>query len=491
MLPVLVVLIILPGCSSRGDEEATEDKPSPFDQSLLHPLNKHLNEKYTDDLPGMLERKYIRVLTTFNRTNFFIAGGGLYGFEYSLLKDYEKYLNKEHARRGLKVVIDFIPVSRDRLIPALNEGLGDIAAAGLTITAARQEEVSFTRPYLEDVDEVIVVHDSVQGIEDVEDLSGREVDVRRSSSYYDSLVALNERLSKKRMAPVSVVDVDETLETEDILELVNSGALQVTVADSHVAEIWGDVFQHITILRDVTVREDAKIAWMVRKGNPLLEESLNKFIKKRKQGTLIGNVYFNRYFRNSKWIKNPLSLEPGKEQEKAIELIRKYSDIYGFDWMLILAMAYQESGLDNNARSEQGAVGIMQLKRATAAGPAVDIPDINSLENNIHAGIKYLAHLRDNYYDEPGISQRDRIRFALAAYNAGPTKVARMRALARKSGLDPDRWFRNVEIAALRLVGQETVKYVSNINKYYVVYRLHDENEMFRDREKASLALEK
>ena len=118
------------------------------------------------------------------------------------------------------------------------------------------------------------------------------------------------------------------------------------------------------------------------------------------------------------------------------------------------------------------------------------INDISSMDNNIHAGVKYLAHLRDNYFDDPEISERNRIRFALAAYNAGPTKVARMRSRARKMGFDPNRWYRNVEIAALRMVGQETVRYVSNINKYYVAYRLHYESEKSRNRQKESLASE-
>jgi membrane-bound lytic murein transglycosylase MltF len=453
----------------------------------LHPLNAHLDEKHTDDLPAILERKYIRVLTTFNRTNFFIEGAGFYGFEYSLLKDYEKHLNRKRPKRELRVVLEFIPVSRDRLIPALNEGLGDIAAAGLTITPERREEVDFTIPYLKNVDEVIVVHNSVKGVERVEDLTGREVYVRKSSSYYESLLSLNKKLTSEGLRPVRIVEVDETLETEDILEMVNSGTLDITVSDSHIVEIWAKVFKDIEILSRVALREDAEIAWMVRKENPRLKESLNAFVKKRRQGTLIGNIYFNRYFKDSEWIKNPLELKHTDKQEEAIELIRKYSEMYGFDWMLILAMAYQESGLKQDKRSARGAVGIMQIKSSTAAGRGVGIKDISSIDNNIHAGVKYLAYLKDRYFSDPKIIERDRIRFALAAYNAGPAKVARMRTLAREMGLDPDRWFRNVEIAALRLVGQETINYVSNINKYYLAYRLHFESEKSRDRRKESL----
>lgn len=484
-LTAVLVLVALTACSRQDGDE----KPGgPAEKTLIHPLDAHLDEKYTDDLPGLLERRHIRVLTAFNRTNFFISDGRFYGFEYSLLRDYEKHLNRGLSRRDLKVTLEFIPVARGRLVQALNEGLGDIAAAGLTITPSRLEKVEFTRPYLDDVDEVVVAHDSVKGISSVEDLSGRRVYVRKSSSYHESLVSLNERLASRGLAPVRIVPVGETLETEDILELVNSGALGITVSDDHIAGIWSDVFEHIRVLEGVKLREGARVAWMVRKDNPELKKSLDGFLRKRRPGTLLGNIYFNRYFKDSKWIENPFAVKRTDSQDKAVELIRKYSDEYGFDWMFVLALAYQESGLEHKKRSRAGAVGIMQVRSSTSGGPAVGIDDISSLENNVHAGVKYLAYLRDHYYDDPEISERDRIRFALAAYNAGPTRVARMRARARKMGLDPDRWFRNVEIAALRMVGRETVRYVSNINKYYVAYRLHYQSEKSRSREMKSLA---
>ncbi len=264
------------------------------------PLATHLKERYTDDLPGLLKRRYIRVLTTFNRTNFFIASSRTYGFEYSLLKEYEKFLNRGVKRRELKITLEFIPVSRDRLIPLLLEGYGDIVAAGLTITPERLKKVDFTDPYLTDVDEVVVVHRSVVDIKRAEDLSGRSVYVRRTSSYYESLKLLNSKLTLKGLKPVRVITADESLETEDILEMVNAGAIKITIADSHIARIWSRVFKNIRVLEDVTVREGGKIAWMVRKNNPLLKESLNRFIKHHRRGTLIGNIYFNRYFKNTR-----------------------------------------------------------------------------------------------------------------------------------------------------------------------------------------------
>jgi membrane-bound lytic murein transglycosylase MltF len=117
-------------------------------------------------------------------------------------------------------------------------------------------------------------------------------------------------------------------------------------------------------------------------------------------------------------------------------------------------------------------VGVMQVLPSTAADPNVAIERIDELENNIHAGVRYLAFLRDRYFSDPEISPLDRNAFSWAAYNAGPAKVRKMRQQAAKMGLDPNIWFSNVEVAAARVVGREPVQYVSNIYKYYVAYRL-------------------
>ena len=134
-------------------------------------------------------------------------------------------------------------------------------------------------------------------------------------------------------------------------------------------------------------------------------------------------------------------------------------------------MGFQESGLNHKKKSNREAVGLMQIKPATAADPKVGIKDVYNVENNIHAAVKYLSFIRSRYFSDEKILPRDQVRFSLAAYNAGPAKIRRARKKAEKMRLDPNRWFRNVELAVLNTVGQETVQYVSNINKYYVIYK--------------------
>ncbi len=455
--------------------------PSLAEKPARHPLDAHLSEAYTDDLPGLLKRKYIRVMTTMNRTNFFLVGARARGFEYRLLKEYEKYLNRNVKRGELKTILEFVPVSRDRLLPRLREGLGDIAAAGLTITEKREETVNFTRPYLTDIKELLVTHKDVNPPGNLNALSGKEIFVRRSSSYYESLMNLNRRLKHANLPPVKIIEADENLETEDILELVNTGAIKRTVSDSHIAEIWAEVFHDIRVHKEIALRRGGRIAWAVRKNAPELQESLNRFLKNYRKGTLLGNMLFKRYYENTRWVKNPLKGSLSGKVNEYRRYFEKYGHKYDFDWRLILAMAYQESGLNQKKKSSRGAVGIMQILPETAADPHVGIKDIDKLTNNIHAAVKYLAFLRDRYFSDESIRPRDRVRFSLAAYNAGPANILHARKKAAAMNLDPNRWFRNLELAVLRTVGRETVEYVSNVNKYYVIYKNALEEKLVRE----------
>ena len=435
-----------------------------------HPLDAHLSKSDTGDLPHLIRGRYVRVLTTMNQTNFFLDGAAPYGFEYSLLKEYENFLNEGTKAGGLGITFEFIPVPRDKLLDYLIAGHGDIAAAGLTILPSRETQVDFTIPYLSDISEILVMHRGEAPVRSLEDLAGKKLFVRKSSSYFASITALNRVFIENGRPPVKIVEADEDLETEDILELVNSGAVPMTVCDSHIAGIWEKVLPDIEIHKDISFRKGGRIAWAVRKSNPELKQSLDEFIGGIRKGTLLGNIYFNRYYKNMKWVKNPMEDESGKQVKEYRPVFEKYADAYGFDWRLILAMAFQESGLIPHRTSSRGAVGLMQIKPSTAADANVGVDDVDSVDGNVHAAVKYLAFIRDRYFSDEDILPRDQVRFSLAAYNAGPAKIRRSIQQTGGMDLDPDKWFRNVEMAVLRNVGQETVRYVSNINKYYIIY---------------------
>jgi membrane-bound lytic murein transglycosylase MltF len=437
------------------------------------PMSSEWRVPITDDLPEIIKRTGIFVGTTYSRTNFFFRDDGRkYGFEYSLLKEYEAHLNEGRSRKKLPIVMAFVPMPHDRLIPALLEGHCDIAAAGLTITPHRYVKVDFTVPYITDVKEMVVTHKDVTGLETWEDLSGREVYVRESSSYYTSLKGINYKLKARDMAPIKIVKADESLPTESILEMVNAGIMEITAADSHLASLWSGILQDIRVHEEIKLRKGGRLAWMVRKNNPKLKASLNEFIKKHKKGTLKGNIYFDRYFENPRWIKNPLTQKAKKRLAQYEDWFKKYGEKYDIDWLLLSSIAFHESEMDPSARSKAGAKGLMQVQPRMAKDKRINIKDIHLPKNNIHAGAKYLALLRDSYFSNPAMKPEAQLRFSLAAYNAGPARIGQVRRKAEKMGFDPNRWFRHCEIAALRIIGQETVRYVRNIAIYYAALKV-------------------
>jgi membrane-bound lytic murein transglycosylase MltF len=430
-----------------------------------------LGKKWSGDFDGMAERHLIRALVPYSKTFYFLDGADQRGLTYELLKEFETDVNKELQRTSLKVRLVVIPTKRDRLLPALVEGLGDIAAGNLTITPVRQKQVDFSAPHLTGVDEIIVTGPGAAAVETLDDLAGKEIHVRKSSSYYESLIQLKARFKDTGKAPLKIVLADEHLEDEDLLEMMNVGLIPMIVIDSHKGEFWARVFRDLSLHPNIKVRTGGQIAWAIRKNSPQLKSIINRFIEAHKKGTLKGNILYKRYLQNSKWVRNALADKEFQRFTDAVEFFKRYSQRYDFDWLMIAALAYQESGIDQSKRSPVGAVGVMQLLPSTAADPNVNIRKIDVMEHNIHAGVKYLRFLHDRYFKNEPMDALNKMLFSFASYNAGPGKVIRLRREARESGVDPNIWFRNVEIVAARRVGRETVQYVSNIYKYYIAYR--------------------
>ncbi len=274
---------------------------------------------------------------------------------------------------------------------------------------------------------------------------------------------------------------ENNLVAEDILDLVNADILKITVSEEHTAEAWAGVLKDIVVRKDLAINTGGQIGWAVRKNNPELLASLDAYMKENKKGSLLGNILFKRYFKDSKWITNPLEKEEQERFDRLVSIFKRYGKMYGFDALALAAQGYQESQLNQKKRSPQGAIGVMQVLPSTASDKWVDVDNIELVANNIHAGAKYLDFLRERYFDSPEIEEAARINFAWAAYNAGPAKINEMRKIAKERGYDPNRWFSNVEAVAAEKIGQETVQYVININKYYVAYRLLADAQKLRE----------
>ena len=454
-----------------------------YDEKALQtivPQLSRLNYATTDDLPEMIKRRTIRVLTTYSPSTYFIYEGRSYGFEYSLLKDYEADLNRQSPRRGIRTVVEFIPVPEKLLIPCLQIGIGDMVAAGMRRSSALSETVDYTIPYLQGVSEVLITHRRAPAVNSIDELAGRTIQVLPGWQDSSTLRRINARLLVKGRPPLEKVRRSGLLTSEDMLELVNSGVFDLTIVESHIARLWSAAHPDIVILEFPDISAHAPISWAVRKNNPELKASLDRFLQSRRSGSRFGNIYYRQYFKETRWIDNPLPPTDHAKFSRYVPLFRKYGSQYGFDWMLLAAVAYQESQMKNRRRSHAGAVGLMQVMPATAGDANVAIDNIRDPEQNVHAGTKYLALLRDVYFPDREFDPEERIRFILAAYNAGPNMIARCRRLARRMGRDPSKWFGHTELATRRLVGNETVRYVSNVVKYYLAYSLGHTMECLR-----------
>jgi len=445
--------------------EDTELKTKVDEFLLARHFTRERQNEFTDDLPGLIERGRLRMITRNNALTYFIHRGLQVGFEYELMKKFAS----EHGLR-LEVVI---PDSHAELLSHLNDGKGDVVAAAMTIIPEREAQAAFTRPYNE-VEEVVVVRADDVSISSLRDLAGRTVHVRESSSFYATLKALQDSVQT-----LEIVTVPENMETEDILAGVEEGRYDVTMADSNLLEVERAYGRRLKAAFSV---KPTNLGWAVRKENTSLLASLNEYIR-REKGGLFFNMMKKRYFENRRVIeraKDSMRVDLGGQLSPFDELTKKYAMRYGHDWRLITAQMYQESRFKPDAVSWVGAQGLMQVMPKT--GIQLGFTDLKDPDQGIHAGTKYMRQLIERF--DLDIPMHSRIRFALASYNVGYGHLLDARRLAREKGWDPNRWFGNVE-QAMRLLSQpayyerarygycrggQPVHYVEKIQSLYDAY---------------------
>jgi membrane-bound lytic murein transglycosylase MltF len=449
-------------------EESEESNP----EELLNRGSLSLIRTWTGDLDAMEEHRVVRILTVYGPGRFYLDEGQGRGLVAEMAKRLEDHINADLERGHVRVLVGVIPVARDQLVPALLAGRGDLINAGMTITEDRKADVDFSIPISKPLNEIIVTGPSAPPLGSLDDLAGKTLYLRETSSYKESAEALSERLVAKGLEPIRIETMPESLEDDDLIEMVNAGLLPWAVVDDYKPLLWKDVFTNLTVRDDLVLREGGRIGWAMRKGSPKLMDSVNRFLKENREGTLFGNILKNRYIRDFDWAANALGDKDYQRFNELKDIFKRYGEAYGIEYLFAAAQAYQESRLDQNVRSAAGAVGVMQLLPSTASDPKVGIPDISDVESNIHAGIKYMDYLRSRYFSDPEITPLNQALLALGAYNAGPARMISLRSKAAEQGYDPNVWFDNVELIAAQDIGRETVQYVANIYRYYLTYRM-------------------
>jgi membrane-bound lytic murein transglycosylase F len=421
-----------------------------------------------EDWPGIVQRKHLRVALPNNSASYFLWGGQLMGFDYELLQHFAE----QHKLR-LDVVV---ATEQDQLLDHVRSGRADVAGGFLTPSVSRmQGGIVFSSPYHLS-SQVVVAKVDDHTLDTPEQLDGHTVSVRPGTSYWQSILQLQER-----GIGVQLAAAPEDEETEAAIANVASGAYDLTVADQNFLAIeltWRD-----DIRAAFTLGEEEGQAWALRANNPQLLKQLNAFIAKEYRG-LFYNMAYKKYFkapRNvAKLKQGQLQLQEQGKLSPYDDLIKKYAEQYQFDWRLIAAQMYQETKFNPHAKSWVGAQGLLQVMPATAR--EMGVKDMHNPENGIKAGVKYLDHVRKQFPESLPVG--DRVWFSLAAYNAGSGHVRDAIALAKQQGLNPDRWFDNVERAMLLLAnkkyaakarhgyvrGQEPVKYVREIRQRFGAY---------------------
>ena len=475
-----------PPTAKPAESPETPLPPSELDTQLPSELREIVMKPYTGDLDGMVKRRLVRAGVTFNRTFYFVDKGIQRGVSYDYGQLIEERINK-HFKTGTsnKIHVIFVPLPREMLLPALVEGKVDLVSAQVTVRPELQKYVDFTDPTRQNVSQILVTGPGAPAIASVEDLSGKEVFAREKSSYHESLLALNEKFSAQGKPPIAIEAAPANLEDDDLLEMVNAGLLPAIVVDDYLAKFWKQVFPDLNIHDNIALRTGGSLAVAVRKNNPQLVHALNTFMGKYGLGSAFGNQIERKYLVSTKYVKSAASEAERKKFQEVVQLFRKYSDQYNVDFLLMAAQGYQESQLNQDAKSQVGAIGIMQVMPAT--GKELNVGDITQIEANIHAGVKYMRATEDAFFKNEPMDDLNKALFTFASYNAGPGRVRQLRREAEKRGLNPNLWFGNVEQIASERIGRETVTYVANIYKYYIAYRLLSEENQRRTAAKAGV----
>jgi membrane-bound lytic murein transglycosylase MltF len=481
-LSLVLLILVTWGCSKERIPEVAAE-PSAAAQPASAPaqgqpemddtLPPALRTPWKGDLDEMVKRRVVRVLLPFRRPEFFYMEGRPAGILQEAFQELERVLNAKYKTTAAnRIIVALLPTPIDKLRERFSGGYGDVAAYGISITEENKQIADFTVPTLTGNKMIAVTGPGAPELKTVEDLSGKEIWISQQTRMKSDVDALNARLKSQGRAPAVARDVDPLLEPADVMEMVNVGTYPIALMQSKTAEFWAPVFSDAKPRMDLALAEDVEFGWAIQKGTPKWKAFLDDFIQTHGVGTSFGNTVMRRYLKETKYIKNARDPAEMKKFRTTAPIFKKYAADYEFDYLLLVAQGYQESGLDQNVKSRVGAIGIMQVMPSTAAAAPVKIPRIDTEDANIHAGVRLIHYLVNDYFNEEGLDQFNRTLFAIAAYNAGPAKIARCRQLAKDMGYDPNKWFGNVEVATAKLVGRETTQYVANIYKYYVAYRM-------------------
>src|SRR5476651_2694726 len=425
------------------------------------------------DLAAIRSSRVLKVLVNQSRNSSGEVEGQAIGVEYHRLRAFEQYLNG-HARDGQEINLKIIPKAKDQLLGALARGEGDLVAPGELLDVKAAHKIATSDPIVSDVPLWLVGLKGERRFTKLEQLSGRTLALTTGSAASDAINQVNQKLALHKLPPVKVEWVDPSLAVEDVLEMVQAGIFHLTVVELPIAERWARVMPKLRVDKALTLSSNRDMNWYVRQDASMLRASIDRFLATYRPPAN-QDAAFQRVYQKLYKVHSPLAQEDRKRLEKLRPILQRHADEQGMDWLNLAALAFKESALEPASKGSGGPTGLLQI--TPSAAQRVGVSNIQSVDNNVQAGAKYLAMLRRKFFASPRVNERERMAFTLAAYNLGPERVQSMRAEAKRRGLNPNQWFFQVERVAMEQAGMGVVSYVNSVNKYYLAY----------DRERGSL----
>jgi membrane-bound lytic murein transglycosylase F len=387
-------------------------------------------EEKAIDLEEIRKRGKLIVLAENSSLSFYEYRDKYMGFEHEILDTFSRFL-------GIPMETKVIRES-DKLYGFLKDGEGDIISANVCVSLSNVENIQYSNAFY--VTPQVLVQQKEKRIKSLDELHKKTVYVRKNSSFQKRLTYLEDEIGID--INIKVYEGDPI--TEDLIEMVDQGLIDFTVAHENLARISMDLYDDIDA--SMTLSFPQKIAFGLRNSSKELKRKLDEFLlsyTKSEAFTQLKKRYFDYAISSL-----PVEFVPKKGMltpyDKSFKLAVKDS---GWDWILLAAVAQKESNFNPQAKGMGGSFGIIQFMPAT--GRKYGINSSSTVEQQLAAGMKLLTSSMDDWRMIPDMTQR--VKFTLASYNAGKCHIEDAQRLARKLNLNPTVWDGNVEKALLKL----------------------------------------
>ena len=442
---------------------------------LAHPANADTQAlpTWTGSYQEMLERHVIRLAVPYDRTIYINDKGIERGMSVEIAKALTKWLNTKYIAHlaGRSVSVKLVPLPKEQLLSALTQGQADMAVGDLGL----YEPIPNASAYLVNhatklQKEVLVTGPSSPFVSSLSDLSGQTIYGSRNTNFHTTLSNLNEELKQAGKPLVNLISPLGSLDDEDLLEMLDSGLIPFVIVSDWKAALWQPIYTKNTVHSDLSSEDAGWVGWAVRSSNGDLNADLQTFYLGDGSTQAVNAFRQADYKQHLKGLKDPIEKTAWIHFKSMHPLFDEYGAQYQLNPLMIAALGFQETMLNQNAVSPVGAIGVMQLMPAT--GASLGVGNIHLLGPNIDAGAKYMDRLMSANFSGVQFDGNNRSLFAVASYNIGPNNVAKARDRAQEIGLDPNQWFGNVEFSAARKMGVEPVNYVRNVYKYFIAYQL-------------------